>query len=203
MEPVAGGEWGVSSGRYVLSAPADGGEERAEREPGGGRPGRDRRLHADCARVDHGDRLAVQRLLGHLRVPRSGELLVRELQRGQRPEHQRHLPGRAAASARSWPTSPRRSSPAPCTRCGSSGRGAALRVFRAGEQVAAVTDAASTDGRVGFGSRNDGGTFDDLVVTGPAPRAASGGAEGVLRAAVGAARRRCSRTDPDELGGST
>ena len=26
MEPIAGGEWGVSSGRYVLSAPADGGE---------------------------------------------------------------------------------------------------------------------------------------------------------------------------------
>ena len=47
-------------------------------------------------------------------------------------------------------------------------RGAALRVFRAEEQVAAVTDPASTDGRVGFGSRNDGGTFDDLVVTGPA-----------------------------------
>ena len=47
-------------------------------------------------------------------------------------------------------------------------RGTALRVFRAEEQLAAVTDAASTDGRVGFGSRNDGGTFDDLVVTGPA-----------------------------------
>ena len=47
-------------------------------------------------------------------------------------------------------------------------RGTALRVFRAEEQVAAVTDAASTDGRVGFGSRNDGGTFDDLVVMGPA-----------------------------------
>ena len=26
MEPIAGGAWGVSSGRYVLSAPADGGE---------------------------------------------------------------------------------------------------------------------------------------------------------------------------------
>ena len=47
-------------------------------------------------------------------------------------------------------------------------RGPSLRVFRAEEQVAAVADAASADGRVGFGSRNDGGTFDDLVVTVPA-----------------------------------
>jgi hypothetical protein len=48
-------------------------------------------------------------------------------------------------------------------------RGAAIRVFRSGEQVAAVDDGSLGDGRVGFGSRNDGGTFDDLLVTGPAP----------------------------------
>ena len=48
-------------------------------------------------------------------------------------------------------------------------QGSALRVFRGGEQVAAVTDPGPTEGRVGFGSRNDGGTFDELVVTGPAP----------------------------------
>ncbi len=47
--------------------------------------------------------------------------------------------------------------------------GAAIRVFRAGEQVASVSDPTFPSGRVGFGSRNDGGTFDDLVVTGPAP----------------------------------
>jgi hypothetical protein len=46
-------------------------------------------------------------------------------------------------------------------------RGAELRVFRGGQQVTSLPDATSTDGRVGFGSRNDGGTFDDLVVTGP------------------------------------
>jgi hypothetical protein len=28
-------------------------------------------------------------------------------------------------------------------------------------------------GKVGFGSRNDGGTFDDLAVTGPAPSPAA------------------------------
>ncbi len=48
-------------------------------------------------------------------------------------------------------------------------QGAAIRVFRAGEQVAAVSDPTFPSGRVGFGSRNDGGTFDDLAVTGPAP----------------------------------
>ena len=51
-------------------------------------------------------------------------------------------------------------------------RGESIWVFRSGEQVASVTDPTLGDGRVGFGSRNDGGTFDDLVVTGPPPAAA-------------------------------
>ena len=41
--------------------------------------------------------------------------------------------------------------------------GVAIRVFRSGEQVAAASDSTFPTGRVGFGSRNDGGTFDDLV----------------------------------------
>ncbi len=47
--------------------------------------------------------------------------------------------------------------------------GTAVRVFRAEEEVASATDPTFTSGRVGFGSRNDGATFDDLAVTGPAP----------------------------------
>ena len=47
--------------------------------------------------------------------------------------------------------------------------GSAIRVFRAGEPVGSTTDATFAGGRVGFGSRNDGGTFDDLLVTAPPP----------------------------------
>jgi hypothetical protein len=50
-------------------------------------------------------------------------------------------------------------------------RGDSIWVFRSGERVASVTDPTLGDGKVGFGSRNDGGTFDDLVVTGPPPPA--------------------------------
>lgn len=45
--------------------------------------------------------------------------------------------------------------------------GAAIRAYRSAEQVASANDATFTSGKVGFGSRNDGGTFDDLVVTVP------------------------------------
>ena len=47
--------------------------------------------------------------------------------------------------------------------------GTAVRVFRAGQRAAAADDPTFTAGRVGFGSRNDGATFDDLVVVGPSP----------------------------------
>jgi Fibronectin type III domain len=47
--------------------------------------------------------------------------------------------------------------------------GTAIRVFRSGERVASVSDTTFTSGRVGFGSRNDGGTFDDLTITAPTP----------------------------------
>lgn len=42
--------------------------------------------------------------------------------------------------------------------------GAAIRVFRSGALVAQATDATFTGGRVGVGSRDDGGSFDDLMV---------------------------------------
>jgi hypothetical protein len=47
--------------------------------------------------------------------------------------------------------------------------GAAIRVYRSADQVASASDSTFTSGKVGFGSRNDGGTFDDLAVTGPPP----------------------------------
>lgn len=47
-------------------------------------------------------------------------------------------------------------------------QGQGIRVFRSGEEVASVSDETFVSGTVGFGSRNDGGTFDDLVVTVPA-----------------------------------
>ena len=44
-------------------------------------------------------------------------------------------------------------------------RGGAVRVFRSGALVAQAAVAAFPGDRVGFGSRNDGGAFDNLVVT--------------------------------------
>jgi hypothetical protein len=46
--------------------------------------------------------------------------------------------------------------------------GRSLRVVRGDQEVAALADADVPAGKVGFGSRNDGATFDDLLVTGPA-----------------------------------
>lgn len=61
--------------------------------------------------------------------------------------------------------------------------GTAVRVFRAGEQAASATDPTVTAGRVGFGSRNDGGTFDALVVTVPPPPAPPSAPPGLLERA--------------------
>ena len=44
--------------------------------------------------------------------------------------------------------------------------GAAIRVSRSGTLLAQVDDSTFTSGLVGFGSKNDGATFDDLTVTG-------------------------------------
>ncbi|HWM02254.1 MAG TPA: hypothetical protein VNP92_07930, partial [Actinophytocola sp.] len=68
-------------------------------------------------------------------------------------------------------------------------QGAAIRVFRSGTLAATANDSAFTSGKVGFGSRNDGGTFDDLrVTTGvttPAPAAAPAVPEPAKSAGIG------------------
>ena len=46
--------------------------------------------------------------------------------------------------------------------------GGAIRVFRDEILAASADDATYRSGKVGFGSRNDGGIYDDLVVLGPA-----------------------------------
>jgi hypothetical protein len=46
--------------------------------------------------------------------------------------------------------------------------GTAIRVFRDDVLAASAEDSSFNSGKVGFGSRNDGGTYDDLVVLGPA-----------------------------------
>lgn len=77
--------------------------------------------------------------------------------------------------------------------------GTAVRVFRAGEQMASATDPTFTSGRVGFGSRNDSGTFDDLVVTGPPPPAPPPESPGFL-ARVWAWIRSLFTDSPDATG---
>lgn len=47
-------------------------------------------------------------------------------------------------------------------------QGAAIRVYRSGNLAAQVNDSTFPTGKVGFGSKNDGATFDDLNVTGTA-----------------------------------
>jgi hypothetical protein len=46
--------------------------------------------------------------------------------------------------------------------------GSAIRVYRDDVLAASADDPTFRSGKVGFGSRNDGGTYDDLVVLGPA-----------------------------------
>ena len=81
-------------------------------------------------------------------------------------------------------------------------QGSAIRVYRSGLLVASATDGTFTGGKVGFGSKNDGGSFDDLAVTGTlAPLTAPGSPSGVT-ATAGEASATVSWTAPASDGGA-
>jgi hypothetical protein len=166
MEPVAGGEWGVASGRYVLSDPADDGEEvpNANLAVGPAVIG-DFTLTALASATATDSPFNDFSVVFGYRDP--ANYWFASFSEGNDPNTSGIF--RVAGAVRTEladiasPVVAGAVYPVRVER-----QGATLRVFRSGEQVAAVSDAASTDGRVGFGSRNDGGTFDELVVTGPA-----------------------------------
>jgi hypothetical protein len=179
MEAVTGGVWGASSGRYVLSAPADGGESVANANLAVAAPvvTGDFTLNAtgsttasDSPFNDFSVVFGYQNPADYWFVSFSegndaNTSGVFRVSGGVRSELADITSPIVAGAV--YPVRVER-------------RGADLRVFRAGEQVAGLTDAASTDGRVGFGSRNDGGTFDDLVVTGPSPAAPAQQPDGLV-----------------------
>jgi hypothetical protein len=168
MEPIAGGVWGVSSGRYVLSDPDDGGEElpNANLAVAGPVVTGDFTLTALASATATDSPFNDFSVVFGYRDPESYWFVsfsegndpntsgVFRVEGGVRRELVDITSPVVAGAV--YPVRVER-------------QGSALRVFRGGEQVAAVTDTVSADGRVGFGSRNDGGTFDELVVTGPVP----------------------------------
>ena len=172
MEAVAGGAWGVSSGRYVLSDPDDGGEElpNANLAVAGPDVTGDFTLTALASATETDSPFNDFSVVFGYRNPDSYWFAsfsegndpntsgIFRVEGGVRRELADITSPIVAGAV--YPVRVER-------------QASALRVFRSGEQVASLADAASTDGRVGFGSRNDGGTFDDLVVTGPALPAAS------------------------------
>ena len=167
MEPVAGGKWGVASGRYVLSAPADGGEAAPNANLAVAGPV----VTGDFTLTALGSTTATDSPFNDFSVVFGyrgrADYWFASFSEGNDPNTSGifRVDGGARRELADI-TSPIVAGAVYAVRV--ERRGTALRVFRAGEQVASVTDAASTDGRIGFGSRNDGGTFDDLVVTGPA-----------------------------------
>jgi hypothetical protein len=167
MEAVAGGEWGVSSGRYVLSDPVDGGE---------GVPNANLAVAAPVVTGDFtltalGSTTATDSPFNDFSVVFGyrdpANYWFASFSEGNDPNTSGifRVEGgvRRELADITVPVVAGAVYPVRVER-----QGSALRVFRSGEQAASVTDPASTDGRVGFGSRNDGGTFDELVITGPA-----------------------------------
>jgi hypothetical protein len=166
--PDAGGTWGVASGRYVLSAPADDGEEVAnanlslhKRVITG-----DFTLRASASTTPSDSPFNDFSVVFGYQDPANYYFAsfsegndantsgIFRVVNGARTELA-DIPTPIVAGTM-YPVRVER-------------QGGAIRVFRATDQVASVTDATFSSGRVGFGSRNDGGTFDDLVVIGAPP----------------------------------
>ncbi|MDT0353493.1 fibronectin type III domain-containing protein [Pseudonocardia charpentierae] len=165
MEPVAGGTWSTASGRYVLSAPADGGEE----VPNANLAVAGTTVTGDFTLTALGSATATDSRFNDFSVVfgyhNPADYWFVSFSEGNDPNTSGVFRVGGLRTELVDVASPIVAGAVYPIRV--ERRGPELRVFRAGEQVASVTDAASTDGRVGFGSRNDGGTFDDLVVTGP------------------------------------
>lgn len=166
--PVAGGTWGVASGRYVLSAPADGGEAVANANlavddtvvTG------DFTLSASAATTPTDSLFNDFSVVFGFQDP--ADYWFASFSEGNDANTSGIF--KVAGGARTELadiTSPIVAGTPYAIRI--ERRGASIWVFRSGERVASVTETALGDGQVGFGSRNDGATFDDLVVMGPAP----------------------------------
>lgn len=166
--PVAGGTWSVASGRYVLSAPADGGEgvSNANLSVDDTVVVGDFTLTAVAATTPTDSAFNDLSVIFGFRdeadywfasfsegndANTSGIFRVAHGVRTQLADITTPI-----VAGTLYPVRIER-------------QGAAIRVFRSGEPMASVTDPTLQDGRVGFGSRNDGATFDDLVVTAPPP----------------------------------
>ena len=166
--PVAGGTWGVASGRYVLSAPANGGEAVANANLAvhdtvvSG----DFTLSASAATTPTDSPFNDFSVVFGFRDP--ADYWFASFSEGNDANTSGIF--KVAGGARTELadiTTPITAGTPYDVRI--ERRGESIWVFRSGERVASVTDPTLGDGRVGFGSRNDGGTFDDLVVTGPPP----------------------------------
>lgn len=166
MDAVTGGTWAVASGRYTLSAPADGGEAVANanlavhRTPVVGDFVLTATAIAAPSDSEFDDFSVVFAYSGPADYwfasfcegndgATSG---VFRVVGGVRTELADITAPIVAGTA--YPVRVER-------------RGGLVRVFRGRELMASVDATALPDGQVGFGSRNDGGTFDDLLVTGP------------------------------------
>ena len=166
--PVAGGTWAVASGRYTLSAPADGGEAVANAN-----------LAVHNAAVTGDFTLTASAATTPTDSPFNDFSIVFGYQDPANYYFASFSEGNDANTSGIFKVvGGARTELADITTPIVAGtmypirierEGAAIRVYRAGEQVASVSDATFPSGRVGFGSRNDGGTFDDLMVTGPPP----------------------------------
>ena len=171
MAPISGGTWGVASGRYVLSAPADDGEDVANAN-----------LAVDSTTVDGDFTLTASASTTGTDSPFNDFSVVFGFQDPANyyfasfsESNDDNTSGlfkvvggtRTQLADITEPIVAGAVYPVRVER-----QGATIRVYLAGEQVASAGDTTFPGGRVGFGSRNDGGTFDDLVVTGPLPPSA-------------------------------
>lgn len=163
---IAGGTWGVSSGRYVLSSPADSGSNGILGNIS---------VHNTLLNGDYTVG-AVLRITGTATAWNDTALVfgyqdsnnyyyvsLNESNDGYTkgifkvvngsPTELADI-GSSIASDTDYPVQVQRS-------------GSSILVLLNGSQVASASDSTFSGGQVGFGSKNDGGQFDDLVVTGP------------------------------------
>ena len=169
VAPVTGGTWGVASGRYVLSAPADGGPA----VPNANLAVDDTVVAGDFTLTASAATTATDSPFNDFSVVFGYRDPADYWFASFSESNDGNTSGifRVAGDVRTeladirTPIVAGTLYPVRIER-----QGGSIRVFRSGEQVASVTDPTLRDGRVGFGSRNDGGTFDDLVVTAHRPR---------------------------------
>ena len=168
LEAVSGGTWGVASGRFVLSAPADQGAEVANANLA---------VHRTVVAGD----FTLTALAGTTPTssPFNDFSIVFDYQDPANYYFASFSEGNDANTSGIFKVEDgERTELADITVPVVAGtlypvrverQGAEIRVYRGADEVGSTIDAAFAGGRVGFGSRNDGATFDDLLVTAPPP----------------------------------